>query len=254
MEQTNEEIARLAQQLGPIISDANEIDRKLHAKKKRPRVDDKDTENVLSIANMKTGDSWGDGRKDEEAHFWKERFQRLRKEKSKELQALEADLAGAIQKEESAAKACALLEGKIRALEAGDGADVSVDKLAEQRRLLAFYELMTSMVVKVAPQTAEGGAREEYVCIVKNPLQRQAVQFTIANTAHSSSSSSSGDSSVTDAGGESDAPGVEFVPMANMDMLPEYLRATISCERDYCPVIIGDVLAALHQDDADQEG
>lgn len=232
-DQLESEIATLSRALGPIISDGREIDRKLHAAKKRPRVIDGENANALRQRES----SWGPDQ-DAESDFWKEKFDRLRKDKSKGLQDLEDDLRAAVSREEAAAKACKQLEAKISGLQAGDGADASSDKLASQRRLLAFYELMSSMSVK------EGRDEEEFVCTVKNALQRTAVQFTIANKISSSSS-----------GGEDASTGVHFRPTANLDMLPDYLRAAIACEPDYCPILLADVLGTLHQDDPDgQEG
>jgi len=197
--------------------------------------EDEDVENNEAVfavnANSAGGGVWGE--RDEEAQFYKDKFDALQCTKGR-LRQLERELEGCEQREAVAAKVVQRLESKIRKLEQADADDSlgqSNEKIEEQRRLLAFYESVTSMAVRVD----EG----EYTCTVKNRLKRQAVRFAIIED--NKDQRQDDDASIT------------FVPKANANLLPEYLQQSIQLDKSYAPHLTTDVLSSLFSEEGDGE-
>jgi hypothetical protein len=123
------------------------------------------------------------------------------------------------------------------------GEEASVDdsglitQVEKYKKLVAFYEAATSMVVK-----ADGD--KDYVCTVKNKRKRTATRFVITMN--------SGAGEAADKV-ESDEPNIDFVPKANVTMLPEYARAHLAFEPNMFPVLMGDILQELYREDDDEE-
>ena len=141
----------------------------------------------------------------------------------------------------STEKTIELLERKI-AMGNSKGEEASVDdngiitQVEKYKKLVAFYEAATSMTVK-----ADGD--KDYVCTVKNKRKRTATRFVITMN---------GASEATDKV-ESDEPNIDFVPKANVTMLPEYARAHLAFEPNMFPVLMGDILQELYREEEDED-
>jgi hypothetical protein len=88
----------------------------------------------------------------------------------------------------------------------------------ELSNLLKFYEIMTSMKVEMNNQ--------EYICTLKNKLNKRATRFILRISPNE----------------------YDFIPKANMSMLPDYLQKHISFDPNMAPVITGDILQNLYED------
>jgi hypothetical protein len=112
-----------------------------------------------------------------------------------------------------------LLEKKVEDLSKNENNN-SDDK--NEKKLLPFFELMTSMTVA----TALLNKKDIYSCTIKNDINRRITKFNITL--------------------ESDQ--LIFEPKANSNMLPEYLREGITGEARMAPVILGDILQQVYED------
>ncbi len=155
-----------------------------------------------------------------EAKYWKEKYEAL--------------LTVTDQKEQehnhyvlSSKQQCEALEKTIRGLE-GKLINKNESSLIEKlRKSNNFYEVMTSMSV-----SQEGD--KSFVCTLKNKVQRTATRFKVTINPDSQ----------TD---------FQFIPVANVNMLPEYLQSEIFCESIMAPVLMGDILQSLYEEDKDEE-
>jgi len=195
--------------------------------------EEEDVENneaIFAVNANSAGGVWGE--RDDEAQFYKDKFDALQSTKGRLCQ-LERELEGCEQREAVAAKVVQRLESKIRKLEQADADDSlgqSNEKIEEQRRLLAFYESVTSMAVRVD----EG----EYTCTVKNRIKRQAVRFAILEDNKDR---------------QDDEASITFVPKANANLLPEYLQQSIQLDKSYAPHLTTDVLSSLFSEEGEEE-
>lgn len=96
---------------------------------------------------------------------------------------------------------------------------------------IAFYEIMTSM--SVVPKDAN-----RYVCTLKNSVNRIGSKFEITLDLNECTGESS-DDTVLD---------MKCRPLANGDLLPEYMRSEISCNHRMAPVMLGDALQVLYDE------
>ena len=126
-----------------------------------------------------------------------------------------------------------LLERKIEILNETGQKQLSGEidqKLDGYRKKLSFYEALTSMTIKCEDN-------EEYVCTVKNKLKRIATRFKIILP---------GDLDEKDS---SNSPvDIQYLPIANANLLPEYLQSEISFQENIAPVLLGDILHSLYNE------
>ena len=206
--------------------------------KKRVRAEDQnDPPNVTHAATNQS---------DADAIFWRNKFEILRKEKTASNEDFEEALDNAIKRENESSKYVSMLEKKIALLSSsssssGGSSSSAVnlnemnEKVESQRKLLAFYELMTSMSVKINSGT-------EFICTVKNKVSRKATRFSIDEDKTPSSSSKAGEP-------QSGSSQFMFAPLANIEMLPDYLNSRINFEPRVAPVLLGDVLQKLFENE-----
>lgn len=159
-----------------------------------------------------------------DTNFWRKKHDAVFQEHERVKSELEAQLSISGEREAQLEKLTTMLETKVKSLEERNARN------AASSSLLDFFEKMTSMQVKLGDGGASTGP-QSFVCTVRNAVKRQATRFRIENTASNE---------------------VSFLPMANLEMLPEYLRAHISFEPDMCPVVMGDILQNLYEDSTNE--
>ena len=168
-----------------------------------------------------------------EVTFWRDKYETLKLVKSSAEKELETQLELMTEREAKLEIYAKLLEQKIEIMkECGHQqprGDLN-DKLDGYRKKLSFFEMMTSMTVKCDENC-------EYVCTVKNKLKKTATRFKIVTSDESDESVLT--TTVTD---------VQYAPIANADLLPEYLQSEISFEIAMAPVLLGDILQSLYED------
>lgn len=93
-------------------------------------------------------------------------------------------------------------------------------------RIIKFYEMVTSMAVKI-----DDTDQNKYICTVKNKAKRIGSKFSISYKSEDE---------------------LAFQPIANANILPEYLRSEISFEVEMAPVLTSDVLQSLYEETDDE--
>ena len=112
------------------------------------------------------------------------------------------------------------------------------------RKIVSFYELMTCMKVEYHPSVASAVSAsksqtksDEYTCTIKNKLKRIATRFVLRTPTPNTSSNQN----------------LDFLPKANVMYLPEYLRAHVNFEATNAPVMMGDILLSLFNEEGTDE-
>lgn len=205
------------------------IDRTKFASRKRGRI------SVVSRGKDRL-DVKEDNKEEEiasEVAFWREKYESLRLVKFGAEEELEAQLELMTEREGKLEKYSTLLEQKIEIMNESNPLQSRDDlnvKLDGYRKKLLFFETMTSMTVKCEDN-------DEYICTVKNKLKKVATRFKIVLN-------DCDETTVLSA----EAPDLQYAPIANATLLPEYLQSEISFEANMAPVLIGDILQALYDD------
>ena len=168
-----------------------------------------------------------------EVAFWRDKYESLRSVKVGAEEELEAQLELMTEREVKLEKYAKLLERKIEIMNETGQKQLSGEidqKLDGYRKKLSFYEALTSMTIKCEEN-------EEYVCTVKNKLKRIATRFKIVLP---------GDLDEKDS---SNSPvDIQYLPIANANLLPEYLQSEISFQENIAPVLLGDILHSLYNE------
>lgn len=86
---------------------------------------------------------------------------------------------------------------------------------------IKFYEVITGMRINLKDEGVT-------MCTVKNKKKRIMTKFTISEQ-----------------GKTIDTPTLVYQPIANVSLLPDYLKAEIGFSPDLTPALIGDVIAAV---------
>ncbi len=109
---------------------------------------------------------------------------------------------------------------------ASASAPAAAARIAALESTLAQFAALTGLQLEVAP--AEDGSGDAVVsCTARNAAARRAVKFELR----------------TPAGGAGE---VEYTPVANAHMLPEYMRDELAFGAEQCPMFIAKVVNALH--------
>lgn len=219
------------------------------------------------VFSKATKGGWGDDNEgslvsDEEVIYWKKRYNDLKNNKDPLMKSLESDMLAAFEREDQALAYVRKLESKIERLEA-KGSDVSTKttelkkKIEQRRKHLDFMEWFTSMTIKRGEDENAGG-RDEFVCTVKNAVQKKATRFSLSLLLEEEDlirnrkkQKDTGESETED------ESSITYTPRANAELLPEYLQNVLSFEPDMAPVLLADVLSVLYADedeDKDKEG
>ena len=191
------------------------------------------TTSRVSTSSSTGGPKGSSGAHNNDSIDWKEKYLALRNEKMEEIDDILLKIELSSQREKKIEQYANLLEKKVELLSnklatasssSSDIADSSkVSNNAED--IIRFFELMTSMIVKRDEENPH-----YFVCTVQNLVNRTATKFAIDTKDREKNSD------------------VRFTPIANSNLLPEYLRGEISFEPNMAPVLTGDVLQALYAD------
>ena len=203
------------------------IDSKRKAAKKRGRVDEKEKEPAISTRGTRGKGS--SSITQDTADFWKQKYEEVKQLHEEAEADLERQLHVSKDREVALEKysnllleKIAILENDLKANEKNRFDEKTADKIEAQRRLLMFFELMTSMTVK-----EEGGGK--MVCTLKNRVKRNATRFVVENC--------------------DDEGDIDYIPKGNINLLPEYLQKELSFERNMAPIVLADALQALYDDE-----
>ena len=172
-----------------------------------------------------------------EAKHWRMAYMNLKKEQYAEKNEIEELLRLTVDRESQLASYGRLLSRKVDSLldPIGDSTEAAKElsaKLEEQRKLLRLYEILTGIVAK---EDDEAERRGGYVCTVKNRQQKKANKFSLRKDSKATNVDTS----------------CHFVPLANLENLPDYLQTAIDFEPNMAPVILTDLLSKLAGDDED---
>jgi antitoxin component of MazEF toxin-antitoxin module len=194
-----------------IVIDRAKKTEKEQRKKRDRENDDKD----LNLVSKKAGD----------VEFWKKKYLDVKALQEEAEDDLESQIQISKEREAALVRYSDLLQKKIHLIQ-GKSVETPTDndastavKIDKQRKMLNFFELMTSMTV-----TEDKGLM---VCTLKNRTKRTALRFTIKDFG-------TGD--------------LEYVPKANINVLPEYMQSELTFERNMSPILLADALQALYDD------
>ena len=213
-----------------------------------------------------------DNQKELEISIWKEKFERLSDASSKKIQDLENTIITNNIRVEKIERYAFLLEKKVLSLETenekikkesennkaiASKASKSATKAASAAAALSneniqtntiateinkIYEKFTSMTIKptststtaTTPKSKSKPKFNEYICTVTNAVKHISTKFLLQIPTDTKQN-------------------IDFIPKSNLDMLPEYLRVHISFEPLMAPVLMGDVLQSLYEDQGEED-
>ena len=173
-----------------------------------------------------------------EAKHWRMAYMNLKKEQYTEKNEMEELLKLTLDRESQLASYGRLLSRKVDSLldPIGDSTEAAKElsvKLEDQRKLLRLYEILTGITAKEDDVTERRGG---YVCTVKNRVHKKASKFSLRKDNEASNLDTS----------------CHFVPMANLENLPDYLQTAIAFEPNMAPVILTDLLSKLSGEDEEE--
>ena len=183
-----------------------------------------------------------------EAKYWRNLYMTLKQENNDDVHDVDNLLQLTLDREAQLQAYARLLEHKIDTIIAplqDSTASVELSKKIEtQRKLLRFYETMTSLSVKRRPGTDSGNADLDdsvYECKLNNSLNRSTAAFSlqlqeVAGHIKGALSKVRDDQNTI----------CKYSPMNNEKVLPTYLQKSIDCEPSMAPVILSDVLHSLY--------
>ena len=214
-----------------------------------------------------------DNQKELEISLWKEKFERLSDESNNKIQDLENTIITSNIRVEKIERYAFLLEKKVLSLETENekikkesennkaiaskvsksatkaaSAAAALSNEAIQTNTIAteinkIYEKFTSMTIKPTSSTASTTTTpkskskpkfNEYMCTVTNAVKHISTRFLLQIPTDPKQN-------------------IDFIPKSNLDMLPEYLRVHISFEPLMAPVLMGDVLQSLYEDQEEED-
>ena len=173
-----------------------------------------------------------------EAKQWRMAYMDLKKEQYNEKKEMEELLRLTLDREAQLSSYARLLSRKIDSLidPIGDSSEEAKElsaKLEEQRKLLRLYEIMTGISAREDEDPERKGG---YVCTIKNRMQKKATRFSLRKDKNASSVDTS----------------CHFVPLANIESLPDYIQTPIDFEPNMAPVLLADVLSSLYAEDEEE--
>ena len=210
------------------------------------------------------GGGWGEDNEgsltsDEEVIYWRKRFNDLKNNKDPLMKSLENDMLAAFEREDQALAYVRKLESKVERLEnkgsdAGNKTKELTEKIESRRKRLDFMEWFTGMTIKREEEVGADG-REEFVCTVKNAVQKKATRFSLSLLLDEEDLIRQRKKMKDLGEGEADeeTSTITYTPRANAEMLQEYLQNVLSFEPDMAPVLLSDVLGVLYADEEEEE-
>jgi hypothetical protein len=168
--------------------------------------------------------------RDMEAKFWKEKFVRLNEQRSREYIELSHRLGLTSEREKKLEEHAKVLMSKLKLTEKrlshpSHQADTTYPECHRQK-LMEIFQHLTSITVE-SEELIDG--YEIYTCSITNARLLKTARFQIRL-----------------AGKES-----HWLPVSNTSLFPAYLKDHISFEEQMLPVILGDVLQNLYEEEKD---
>ena len=120
-----------------------------------------------------------------------------------------------------------LLEKKVKVISERHPDSIPKEASDSNYNHLRFYQMMTGMMVSSDPSEPL-----KVLCTVKNPQKRQLTRFYIENFPNNDAE-------------------ISFMPEANPDFLPEYLRSGVTFDKLLAPLMLGDILQILFGESSD---
>lgn len=195
---------------------------------------------IATITSSFSDQIESDGQFDEaegDALYWKLKYQKLEQECSKNtstIAVLKHNLSDSSERCAKLEECINLMDQKTIELQIqldqenkkNSNRQPSIDKNAadKSKKTIELFEFLTSMKVEMPSLD-----QNEFVCTLKNKLLKKATKFILKK-------------------GVTEDDDVEFIPLANSDMLPADFRAHIAFEPNMAPVLMGDILQNLYED------
>jgi hypothetical protein len=193
----------------------------------------------------KIGNGFFDETPNAEAAFWKAKFEEVQKLQNDAEDDLASQAKIHKEREASLEQYANLLAQKVQSLESGvrvgevvankTGTEASTSGNHKEKRIIDFFELVTGMTIQEQMDEQYNDGTPKYICTMKNVLERKATRFSIAPAE------------------ENPMAELDFTPLANVDVLPEFLQQDITFERAMAPAMFAAALSALYEDE-DAEG
>lgn len=159
-----------------------------------------------------------------DAKFWREKCAILMHERKEAEAQLSKKIVSVHSKYENMRRYVKLLEQRADTSGKRKRNTADCEEFDTQHEKLQVFEILTGTTVEV-------GEKSEYICTVKNPVARKATRFSLQNVQHPD-----GD--------------ILVHPKGNVRFLPDYLQqGDIVCEHSFVPLLMGDVLQGLYQED-----
>ena len=191
------------------------IDRRKQISRKRIR--EKEENEIKNLGDKNTND----------AHFWKQKYMEVKKLRDEAEEDLENQIKLSNDREVVLEKYTKLLLQKIDDIQNNSENKNPKSNITNtsnlndsENKYLIFFELMTSMSVKF-----DGNG--VYICTLKNKVKKNATRFVIEDKKKDE---------------------LEYIPKANVNLLPDYLQNEITFERNMAPIILADAIQALYDE------
>lgn len=265
------------------LDDSRDLDRSYSSNSSKSKSGFSSVFNTENVLNYNSNDNDNSLLHDEEAIYWKKRcmaMQTTQHNRDPLLSNVENELKQAQEREDHAALLVKSLEDKIAELDASGNRSKSasctsshdhndtlrrelVTKMETRRKLLAFMEWLTSTSIQKKRNSNDNNEEdennEEYVCTVKNKVDKIASRFSVVpildedELLHRHKSIGKEIDSSND-GIDNEGPPMRFIPRANVQHLPAYLRdSMVEVERNMAPVLMSDVLKCMFLDDEEKQ-
>jgi hypothetical protein len=191
---------------------------KTTASRKRDRICTVSSSIDDTSENLSNG--FEDDMPDAAAEFWRRKFDALNHQRTLEVAELANQLEATTAREKKLEDYVKLLTKKLNLTEK----KLSRGHKGSNQEVLDFFQKITSLTIESIKIV---DADELYTCLVTNTQLEKSCRFQFKLTAEEA----------------------HFMPLTQTDLLPEYLRNHISFDKEMLPVVLGDVLQNLFEDD-----
>lgn len=197
------------------------IDRTRFASRKRARICDVS----VSKGPLENITNTDDSNKD--VLFWRNKHDVL----INQTKALESDMNAVLKRNETLENFVKLLEQKISTQQAELSKETNNAKFAPLiQEKIKLYEILTGVTLKLNSN--------EYICTMKNGMSRLVTRFGVKVRTPD-------EELPVDSDPDND---LQFRPIGNVHLLPEYLRSEIECSSEMGPVLLGDIIHCVYDE------
>jgi hypothetical protein len=142
----------------------------------------------------------------------------------------EKDLSAALKRNDILENYVKLLEQKISVQQTELSKETNIchpNSLLQEK--LKLYETITGVTLKMDSN--------EYICTMKNGMSRLVTRFGVKIRQEQDIP--------VDADHDND---MQFRPVGNVHLLPEYLRSEVECSSEMAPVLLGDIIRCVYEE------